>query len=42
MEPTPADFDGDARDDIAVYYPLTGTWYIIKSTDSTALLITWP
>jgi hypothetical protein len=31
--PVPGDYDGDRRNDLAVYHPATATWYIRKSTD---------
>ena len=35
--PVPGDYDGDRRNDLAVYYPATATWYIRKSTDKQML-----
>jgi len=29
--PVVGDFDGDGRDDIGVYYPTGGNWYLFKS-----------
>ena len=33
---TSADFDGDLRTDLSVFRPSTGTWYVLKSSDSNA------
>ncbi|HAS82416.1 MAG TPA: hypothetical protein DCS43_07025, partial [Verrucomicrobia bacterium] len=33
--PVPADYDGDGKDDLAVFCPATGMWYIQQSSDKT-------
>ena len=30
----PGDYDGDGRNDLAVFRPATATWWILKSSDS--------
>ena len=33
MEDKPADIDGDGKDDVVVYRPSVGNWYLIRSSD---------
>jgi hypothetical protein len=37
----PGDYDGDGIDDIAVWRPETGIWYILQSSDGQILYASW-
>jgi hypothetical protein len=35
VKPYPGDFDADGKTDVAVYYPLNGTWFILNNITGT-------
>ncbi|HVH28016.1 MAG TPA: right-handed parallel beta-helix repeat-containing protein [Vicinamibacterales bacterium] len=39
--PVPADYDGDGKDDLAVYRRTSGDWFVIRSSNSTMLQVNW-
>lgn len=38
---TPADYDGDGKQDVATYRRSTGTWWVIRSTDNLRTATRW-
>jgi hypothetical protein len=39
--PVPADYDGDAKADIAVFHQTAGNWYIQSSIDQATYFFNW-
>ena len=39
--PVPGDYDGDGRDDMAVFRPTDGNWYIRYAKDGTTAAVAW-
>jgi hypothetical protein len=31
-KPSPGDYDGDGKNDVAVYHPSSGVWYLLRSS----------
>jgi hypothetical protein len=40
-KPLKGDWDGDGRNDIAVWRPSTGDWWVLRSADTSLLAVHW-
>ncbi len=40
-KPVQADYDGDNKDDLAIFRPSEGNWYVFRSSDNGVTIVNW-